>query len=307
MSLRTPSTPWISLTRLALAIVRSLDACRSVRARWMFARSSPALMTTPATDSAIAAELPESACTSMEVWAAASVCSAVAMESCSAEIDSRAAESFQSPARSCAAGVNTWISLVASRATLPGGCLLSCTVSLAFIASRNTLIRRLRDVGGELALPRRGKRDPLGGRRHRSTAFRDESAGEHRPCDSRALQLGGEPDLAARIGHRSHDCQPLLQLAAPVLDRHHSCLGLRLGTFHESADLGSRGLGSLGQAPHLVRDDCEAATRITSSSGFDGRVQGEEVGLVRDVVDELEDALDLADSLRERRHALEDR
>src|SRR5258708_1992515 len=52
MSFRIPSTSWISLTRVAFACVRSLDACKSVWARWMLVRSWPACTTTAATVSA---------------------------------------------------------------------------------------------------------------------------------------------------------------------------------------------------------------------------------------------------------------
>src|SRR4029077_4513476 len=79
---------------------------------------------------------------------------------------------------------------------------------------------------------------------------------------------------------------------------------LRLGAFDELGDLRCGRLGPLGQAPDLIGDYSEAATGVTGAGGFDGGVEGEQVGLVGDVVDQIEDALDLVDATGKREGAV---
>jgi len=120
--------------------------------------------------------------------------------------------------------------------------------------------------------------------------------GEHDLLGRGSLLLAGKLDLAAHLGHGPHHRQPALHLLDALLQGHHGLAALHLGAFDELGDLGGGALGAFGQAPDLVRDDGEATTGIAGARGFDGRVQGEQVGLVRDVIDQLEDALDLIDA-----------
>ncbi|MNU89614.1 hypothetical protein D3C71_794590 [compost metagenome] len=57
-------------------------------------------------------------------------------------------------------------------------------------------------------------------------------------------------------------------------------------------DLAGGGLSLDGQGADLVRHHREAATRLASPGGLDGGVEGQQVGLVGDVVDDVQDAVD---------------
>ena len=54
-------------------------------------------------------------------------------------------------------------------------------------------------------------------------------------------------------------------------------------------------LGAFGQAADLFGDDGEPAAAVAGAGGFDGGVEGEQVGLVGDLVDQGQDGADLAD------------
>ena len=61
----------------------------------------------------------------------------------------------------------------------------------------------------------------------------------------------------------------------------------------DAADL-HRGLGGpAGQVAHLVRHHGETAAHLAGARGFDRRVQRQQIGLVRDVLDHVDDGADL--------------
>ncbi len=57
-------------------------------------------------------------------------------------------------------------------------------------------------------------------------------------------------------------------------------------------DLGG-GLDLFGQLAHLVGDDGKTAAGFTGAGGLDGGIEGEQVGLIGDVVDQRDDFVDL--------------
>ncbi|MNY21709.1 hypothetical protein D3C86_1552730 [compost metagenome] len=70
--------------------------------------------------------------------------------------------------------------------------------------------------------------------------------------------------------------------------------GLLLDALDERPDL-LGGLGrALGELADLVGDHREAAARVARARRLDGGVEGEQVGLLGDVVDHLDDSTDLA-------------
>src|ERR1700694_4041561 len=62
--------------------------------------------------------------------------------------------------------------------------------------------------------------------------------------------------------------------------------------------------GALERPASRVTDACEPAARVARARGLDRRVEREEVGLVGDVVDQVEDALDLVDTAGQRQRAI---
>src|ERR1700687_4050031 len=159
---------------------------------------------------------------------------------------------------------------------------------------------RARQVSGERALSGCGRGNLLGGDGDGAAAFGDALDGEHNLVGGRALLLGRELDLAAHLGHRPHHREPSLHLLDTFFKGHDSLAALRLGAFDQLGDLPGRRLGALGEPAHLVGDDGKTTTGVARAGGFDGGVEGEQVGLVGDVVDEVEDALDLVDPTGER-------
>src|ERR1700694_2390990 len=166
--------------------------------------------------------------------------------------------------------------------------LTTSTFCLLCLALRTALIGP-GNFGGQGALSRGGHCDLLSSGGDGPAAQGDSFDGRHRLFDVGALLLGGELDRATRLGHRRHDLQPVSYLTSPQLDRCHRRPALDLGGFDERDDLSGGGFCTLGQPSDFVRDHTKAASRLTRSGGFDGRVAGEEDGLVRNIVDELED------------------
>jgi hypothetical protein len=70
-------------------------------------------------------------------------------------------------------------------------------------------------------------------------------------------------------------------------------LGLRLNAADHVSDLLGRLAGSLGQLPHFVGHHRESAPLFPGARGFDGSVQGQQIGLVGDVVDDADDLANL--------------
>ena len=73
------------------------------------------------------------------------------------------------------------------------------------------------------------------------------------------------------------------------------------------ADLGGGGLGLLGQVADLLGDDREALAVLAGAAGLDGGVQGQQVGLVGEVVDGGDDLADLLGLLGQGQDVLGDR
>nr|WP_245538447.1 hypothetical protein [Thauera phenylacetica] len=76
--------------------------------------------------------------------------------------------------------------------------------------------------------------------------------------------------------------------------------GFRLGAAHQrehglgiGGDHRGRRFDLFRELAHLVGDDREAAPRFAGPSGFDGRIEREQIGLVGDVVDQLPDVANL--------------
>src|SRR6202171_346903 len=152
---------------------------------------------------------------------------------------------------------------------------------------------RAGEVGGQSALSCRGGGDLLGCNRNRPAALGDVLDGEHDLFGGAALLLARALHLAADLGHRLHHLQPALPLFDTLLERHDGLAARRLGAFDELGDLCRGRLGALDQPPHLVGDNGKTAARVARPRGLDRGVEGEQVGLVCDVVDQVEGALEL--------------
>ena len=82
-----------------------------------------------------------------------------------------------------------------------------------------------------------------------------------------------------------------------ALHRHHRLVGVGLDGAHQHLDLLGGVGGALGQALHLVGHHREAAPGLAGHRGLDRGVERQDVGLLGDVVDQLDDVADLLRAL----------
>ncbi|MNX50865.1 hypothetical protein D3C86_815070 [compost metagenome] len=97
-------------------------------------------------------------------------------------------------------------------------------------------------------------------------------------------------DQAVDFGHAADDA---LQGLARLTDQGDAGADLLARGRDQGLDLFRRFRRTLGQSPDFGGDDGEAATRIACTRGLDAGVQGQEVGLEGDLVDDADDVADL--------------
>lgn len=104
--------------------------------------------------------------------------------------------------------------------------------------------------------------------------------------------MGGAALLLDRSRDRARDAADALDGLCDRLDGGHRLLGRKL----HARDLGRNLVGCLGglasKRLDLLGHHCEAAPRIARARGLDGRVQGEEIGLLGNRRDQLDDVAD---------------
>ena len=104
---------------------------------------------------------------------------------------------------------------------------------------------------------------------------------------ARRTDLGHDvADLLDRSGNRLHGRPGVLHQAAALLDPPHA-------GGDEILDLLGGVRAALGQLPHLARDDREAPPVLPGACGLDRGIEGEDVGLEGDAVDDTDDVGDL--------------
>src|SRR4051812_18544881 len=122
-----------------------------------------------------------------------------------------------------------------------------------------------------------------------------------------ALLLGCTQALVEHVRGRAHQLAHLARLLGALLGGHDRGVGLVLDAGDDLADRLGRADAALGELAHLAGHDGEAAPGLSRPRRLDGRVQGQQVGLLGDVVDQLEDLADLLGALAESERALGDR
>ena len=91
-------------------------------------------------------------------------------------------------------------------------------------------------------------------------------------------------------------------LGAAAVDGGNGAACLALDRQDHGPDLGRGAGGSFSQLAHLVRHHRKATPLLAGPGGFDGRIEGEQVGLVGDLADHLDDAADGLGALAEGRN-----
>ena len=90
------------------------------------------------------------------------------------------------------------------------------------------------------------------------------------------------------------DLANLFNHVGDIIDRIHRIRRVVLYECNLTADIFGGCGGLTREFLHLVSDYGESASGFTGAGGFDRGVEGEEVGLLRDLVDEFYDLADLA-------------
>ena len=93
---------------------------------------------------------------------------------------------------------------------------------------------------------------------------------------------------------------------AAFLHDFESLAGLFLNAADGAGDLFGGALGALGQAANLAGDDGKSAAMLAGAGGLDGRVQGQQVGLLADLLNHVDDLADLLGAMGQRSHLFGD-
>ena len=120
------------------------------------------------------------------------------------------------------------------------------------------------------------------------------------------LLLGDEDRLFEHGGGRAHQVADVAGLGHRLLGGHDGGVGLVLDAGDDLADGAGGGHGALGEVADLGGDHGESLACLAGPGGLDGGVEGEQVGLPGDVVDQLEDLADPLGPLAERQRAVGD-
>ena len=139
--------------------------------------------------------------------------------------------------------------------------------------------------------------------------------------DGRGLLLGAEFDLLGGVGRRGDETGDLLERGRDLSElprsqsrrpsspfgRHDRRVHCGADVVDEAADLLGGPADAVGQLADLVGDDAEALAHLAGARRLDRRVDGEDVRLFGQLVDDLEDAADLLRLLPEIEHVVHDR
>jgi hypothetical protein len=108
------------------------------------------------------------------------------------------------------------------------------------------------------------------------------------------LFLGGGGDITHQPVQPFHLLDDAGQGLAGFADQPHPAIDLLPGCRDQGLDL-LRGIGgTLGERPHLGRDNGEAAPGIAGARGLDAGIEREKIGLEGDLIDDADDIADLA-------------
>ncbi len=122
----------------------------------------------------------------------------------------------------------------------------------------------------------------------------------------RALLFAGGGDLGTHLQYRIAVVAQLLDIEPHLADELLAAGGAPYSLFHDLVqragtglqlfdhllDLHRRLLGTAGECTHLISYHRKAATLLTGTGRFDGGVQGQQVGLLGDGVDDVDHFID---------------
>ena len=111
--------------------------------------------------------------------------------------------------------------------------------------------------------------------------------------------VGGCALLFDGTGNRGLDVADLADHLADLADGRDGSIGIALDGFDLAADVFGGLGGLLGEFLHLVGDHGKALSGFAGACGFDGGVERQQIGLLRDGGDHLDDLADLGAALSE--------
>ncbi|MNL51374.1 hypothetical protein D3C87_1744680 [compost metagenome] len=104
---------------------------------------------------------------------------------------------------------------------------------------------------------------------------------------------GGSLDVADELMDRADVVVDDGKRIAGFLDQRHAASDLGRTVGDQALDLARSAGATLGQLPHLLRDDGKATTRLARPRRLDAGVERQEVRLEGDLVDDADDRADL--------------
>ena len=104
--------------------------------------------------------------------------------------------------------------------------------------------------------------------------------------------LRGHVLLLDRRGDRLHEALDLPNSIVDLADRSHARARRSLDGGDLRADFGSCSRGLAGERLHFCGNDSESLAGLTRPRGLDGRIQGQQIGLLGNRVDHLDNSAD---------------
>ena len=111
---------------------------------------------------------------------------------------------------------------------------------------------------------------------------------------------GTRVDVAKRTRRAIGQCRATSRRVAARLDRLHGAGGLTLDRIDELADLAGRTRSALRQLAHLVGDNGKTPALLARARRLDGRIERQQIGLIRNPANHLHDPADILRAVTER-------
>ena len=123
--------------------------------------------------------------------------------------------------------------------------------------------------------------------------------------DAQTLLVAGGTDLAHEIRHTTDASHHFGHRGTRLINQHRALFNALYAGIDQCLDFLGRIGRSSRQRAHLRGHDSKAASLLTGTGRFDGRIQGQDVGLEGDAVNHADDVRDLFGGVVDASHGLD--